>query len=690
MKKTILSTLIATLSFGASAANHDHDHEHFSDMENQGGKPATQATTDANNALAKTLNFDDIRVFENNSRGLIKPLDEYTLELLRDRFSNVHKGQEVAANAPDSVNPSLWRQAQANYAANGLYEVRDGIYQVRGTDLAATTFIKSESGWIVYDVLMHKQAMEASLEFFLNNVPEGGDKPVVAMIYSHSHADHFGGSRAVQERFPEVKVYAPHGFVKETVDENILAGNAMSRRAAYQYGSTLGQASERGTVDGALSNGWSMGPNFEITLVAPDMTFPSGDDQKFFEYNIDGVKFVFMDTAGTEAPAGHVAYLPEKNALWTGEMMYQGMHNVYTLRGAKVRDSLKWSKDINEMINAWGGDVEYLFGSHSAPIWGNQEINDFMKLQRDNYGFVHNQTLRLANNGMTLQDIGAKITDELPDSLQQAWHTNGYHGTYSHNARAVYNMYLGYFDMNPANLNPLPVQEEAELFTEAFGGCEKATAFAQTKFDQGEYRFVSSMMDKVVRACDDNDAARMLLADSFEQQGYQAEGAGWRNIFLTGAQELRIGTMPGTPKTASVDVLSEMTVENLLDFMAVRVDSLKAQHTPFTMNLVVTDTGETHFVEMSNGNLSNIAVDKAKNADATLNISSVGINKLLLGQATLDDLLKAKSATVKGDTQVLAKLKGSLVDFDTKFEIVPRPAKGAEVDAALYNTEHKH
>lgn len=690
MNKTIISTLVTTLSFGASAANHDHDHEHFIDMENQGGKPATQATVEVNNAFAKTLNFDDIRVFENNSRGLIQPLDKDTLELLRGRFSDVHKGQEIAENAPDTVNPSLWRQAQANYAANGLYKVRDGIYQVRGTDLASTTFIKSESGWIVYDVLMHKQAMEASLEFFLSHVPEGGDEPVVAMIYSHSHADHFGGSRAVQERFPEVKVYAPYGFVKETVDENVLAGNAMSRRAAYQYGSTLGQASERGTVDGALSNGWSMGPNFEITLVAPDIIFPSGDEQKFFEHDIDGVKFVFMDTAGTEAPSGNVAYLPEKNALWTGEMMYQGMHNIYTLRGAKVRDSLKWSKDINEMINAWGGDVEYLFGSHSAPIWGNEEINDFMKLQRDNYGFVHNQTLRLANNGMSLQDIGAKITDELPDNLQQAWHTNGYHGTYSHNARAVYNMYLGYFDMNPANLNPLPVQEEAELFTEAFGGCEKATEFAQTKFDQGEYRFVSSMMDKVVRACSDNNTARMLLADSFEQQGYQAEGAGWRNIFLTGAQELRIGTMPGTPKTTSADVLSEMTVENLLDFLAVRVDSLKAQYTPFTMNLVVTDIGETHFVEMSNGNLSNIEVEQVKDVDATLSISSAGINKLLLGQATLDELLATKSAVVKGDMNVLAKLKSSLVDFDTKFEIVPRPTKGAEVDAALYNTEHKH
>ncbi len=611
------------------------------------GKPATQHTIEANQTFADRLNFEDVRAFENNDKGLIVPLSTEARKSLNDRFSHLHKGQTIAADAPDTVNPSLWRQAQLNHSADGLYKVRDGIYQVRGTDLSSASFIRGESGWIVYDVLLTQEAMEASLDFFLENVPEGGDLPVVAMIYSHSHADHFGGSRAIQNRFPDVKVYAPHGFVNETIDENVLAGNAMSRRTAYQYGGTLGKASETGAIDAALANGLSVGA---ITLVAPDKTLPSGEESKLYETKIDGLDFVFIDTAGTEAPAGHAAYIPSMNALWTGEMMYHGMHNVYTLRGAKVRDSLKWSKDINMMINEWGGDVEYLFGSHSSPMWGNEEIVDFMKLQRDNYGFVHNQTLRLANNGMVMQDIGAKINDELPESLRASWHTNGYHGTYSHNARAVYNMYLGYFDMNPANLNPLPLKEEAQKFVEYMGGSDAVIKKAQLDFDQGNYRFVSTALNKVVIAEPDNTKARQLLADSFEQQGYQAEGAGWRNIFLTGAQELRIGTMPGAPKTASPDVLSEMTVTNLLDYIAVQVVATKAESVPFTLNVNVPDINEKHFVEMSNGNLNNIEVTKlSEDADATLHVNKADLTKILLGQTTMAELLKSGQAGITGD-----------------------------------------
>ncbi|MDO6686384.1 MULTISPECIES: alkyl/aryl-sulfatase [unclassified Agarivorans] len=694
MKKSILTASILsvfTTSVIAHSHDHDdhagHDHEHVTteSLANGKGKPASVHTIEANKAFAKTLNFEDTTVFFDNDKGLVVPLDAKTSMSLRDRFKNLHTGLEAHDNSPDTVNPSLWRQGQANFAADGLYKVTDGIYQVRGTDLASTSFIKSDSGWIVYDVLMHDKAMEASLEFFLANVPEGGDEPVVAMIYSHSHADHFGGSRAVQDRFPEVKVYAPHGFIKETVDENVLAGNAMSRRAAYQYGATLGQANTTGIVDAALSNGWSQGEGYQITLVAPDQTFPSGDEQKFFDYEIDGVKFVFMDTAGTEAPSGHVAYLPEHNTLWTGEMVYQGMHNVYTLRGAKVRDSLKWSKDINEMINAWGGEVEMLMGSHSAPMWGNEKINDYMRAQRDNYGFVHNQTLRLANSGMGIQDIGASINDELPTSLQQLWHTNGYHGTYSHNARAVYNMYLGYFDMNPANLDRMGVADEAERFTQAYGGCEAGYATAKTYFDKGEYRFAGVMLDHIVRACDSSSEARSLLADNWEQQGYQAEGAGWRNVFLTGAQEIRIGTMPGLPKTASSDLLSEMTIENILDFMAVKIVATKADGKDFTLNVNVPDIKEVHYVELSNGNLNNIQVAKLAPADATLHINKADVTKILLEQTTLAALLESGKAGIEGDSSVMKTLAEVSIDFNGSFEIVPRPSKGQEVDAHIYN-----
>ncbi|MBW3695925.1 MBL fold metallo-hydrolase [Vibrio sp. T187] len=683
---TLLKNQKATLAlavifaFPVSAANHDHDHVHGELEVN--GKAATSHTIESNKAFSQTLNWQDRDAFERNNKGLIKPLNQESLDIMRSNYDFISQ-DEIA----DSVNPSLYRQAQVNNTASGLYEVREGIYQVRGTDLSNITFIRSDSGWIVYDVLLTKQAAETSTKFFLENVPEGGDLPIVAMIYSHSHADHFGGSRAIQEMFPEITVYAPNNMTKETVDENVLAGNAMSRRTAYQYGATLG-AHDHGIVDAGLGKAISKG---DITYVKPDIKLNT--KEKFETLTIDGVEMVFIDTAGTEAPSGMATFIPSMNALWTGEMMYHGMHNIYTLRGAKVRDALKWSKDINEMINAWGSDIDVLFGSHSSPIWGNEEVTDFMKMQRDNYGFVHNQTLRLANNGVVLQDIGDAVVEALPDSIQQAWHTNGYHGSYSHNAKAVYNMYLGYFDMNPANLNPLPTDQEAAKFVDYMGGSEVIVEKAQADFEKGEYRFVATVLNKVVNAEPENDEARKLLADTYEQLGYQSETMGWRNTYLTGAQELRVGTLPGTPKTASPDVLAEMSITNLLDYMAVKVDSTIAQHTPFTLNVVIPDLDETYFVEMSNGNLNNGLVDKIRDAEATLYINKSDVTKILLGKTSLKDLLETKQAGIKGDASVFEKLAAASIEFDSAFEIVPRPMKGHEVDAHLYHLDsdnHKH
>jgi alkyl sulfatase BDS1-like metallo-beta-lactamase superfamily hydrolase len=397
---------------------------------------------------------------------------------------------------------------------------------------------------------------------------------------------------------------------------------------------------------------------------------------------IDGLKMIFLDASGTEAPSEMVTYIPSMKALWTGEVTYQGMHNIYTLRGAKVRDALKWSKKINKMIDMWGGEVEVLFASHSAPIWSTQEIVEFLKMQRDAYGFTHNQTLRLANSGYVLQDLGDMIYEVMPESIQKAWHTNGYHGTYSHNARAVYNMYLGYFDMNPANLNPLPIKSESAKFVEYMGGAKAILKKAKKDFAAGDYRFVATALNKVVQADPDNIKARALLADAFEQMGYQAEGAGWRNLYLTGAHELRLGKVtPGAPKTASADILSEMDPGMLLDYIAVQVDALKAEKTPFTMNIVV--DGDAYFVEMSNGNLSNINVDKPRSgADATITLSDDGFTKILLGQARLVDLIESKEATLKGDDTVLNKLVSTLVKFDEKFEIVP--FSNTTVDSNLY------
>ncbi|WP_372770824.1 alkyl/aryl-sulfatase [Pseudoalteromonas sp.] len=672
MKRNLLTISII---LGLASSNVAAD-EHALNLKNVNGKPATAATINANKALAQTLNFADGRAFENDSAGLIAEFDKETGDIIRNSFDFIDLNS--ASDAPDTVNPSLWRQAVLNQGAKGLYEVLPGkVYQVRGADLASLTFIKGNTGWIVYDVLTVKEAAAQVLKFFFNNVPSGKELPVVAMIYSHSHADHFGGARAIQDAFPDVKVYGSKNITKEAVDENVLAGNAMSRRAAYQYGATLGR-SEQGIVDAALAKGISYG---EITYVKPDYELNHKD--KIETLIIDGVEMVFLDASGTEAPSEMVTYIPSMKALWTGEVTYHGMHNVYTLRGAKVRDSLKWSKTINEMLHYFGGEAETLFGSHSSPIWGNQEIQDYLKMQRDAYGFTHNQTLRLANNGYVLQDLGDAIYEVMPESIFKSWHTNGYHGTYSHNARAVYNMYLGYFDMNPANLNPLPTKAEAKKFVEYMGGSKEVLSRATKDFNKGEYRFVATALNKVVMAEPGNMLARSLLADTYEQLGYQAEGAGWRNIYLTGAQELRLGKVsPGAPKSASADVVSEMDVGMLLDYIAVQVDSLKAQNTPFTMSVKLKGTDEYYYVEMSNGNLSNIQLEKPKAADAELALDDAAFKQILFGQAKLKDLVAQNKVEFKGDQSVIEKLASSLVEFDPAFEVVPFSAK--QVDAKFY------
>lgn len=673
--RVTLIALAVTLSLPVQAGP---EHAH-GDLSTQ-GKPATEATRAANQAVNAGLNWQDREAFERNQQGLIQPLSGPAANIMHNDYGFISQS-ELA----DTVNPSLYRQAQLNNTAAGLYKVRDGIYQVRGTDLSNITFIRGKTGWIVYDVLITKEAAEISTRFFLEHVPEGGELPIVAMIYSHSHVDHFGGARAIQEMYPDVAVFGSHNITKEVVDENVLAGNAMSRRSAFQYGSTLG-ASETGIVDAGLGKGVSTSsPEYgkgEVTYVTPGYTFNA--EAKYEHFKVDGLEMIFMDTSGTEAPSGMVTYIPSMQALWTGEMTYHGMHNIYTLRGAKVRDALKWSKDLNEMLIHWGDDVQVLFGSHSSPVWGNSDVQEFLKLQRDNYGFIHNQTLRLANNGVVIQDIGDAVIDYLPESLRLSWHTNGYHGSYSHNAKAVYNMYLGYFDMNPANLNPLPTHPEAQKFVDYMGGSDKILAKAETDFAQGEYRFVATVLNKVVQAEPDNSAARALLADTYEQLGYQSETMGWRNAYLTGAQELRIGTQPGIPKTASADVLAEMTVTNLLDYLAVKVDARQAQHLPFSLNLVVPDIDQIHYVEMSNGNLNNGLVDKVKVADATLTLDKTDITAMLLGKTDMQQLLSSGKAKLEGNAEVLKKLHSVSVEFDTSFEIVPRPTKGKEVDAHLY------
>lgn len=653
-----LRNLVALLllSAGASFAQAQEQQNVYT------GKPATAQTIAVNKAYAARLNFADTGAFELTGRGLVAPLDAETAAIMRNDF------EFISEEIPDTVNPSLYRQAQLNQAANGLYKVTEGIYQVRGTDLSNLTLIRGQTGWILYDVLLTQEAAAKSLKFAMENMPEGGDLPVTAMIYSHSHADHFGGARAIVDLYPNISIYGPAGLTKEIVDENVLAGNAMSRRAAYQYGATL-ETGDRGIVDAALGKGLSKGT---ITYVKPTHTV--ANTVAATSIVVDGLEMLFLNMPGAEAPAEMVTYIPSLKALWTAELTYHGMHNIYTLRGAKIRDALAWSKHLNQLLTLWGADVEVLFAAHSAPVWGNQEIGAFLRLQRDNYGVLHNQTMRLANNGVVIQDIGDAVLETIPKAIFDAWHTNGYHGTYSHNAKGIYNMYLGYFDMNPANLNPLSTHPEAVKFVEYMGGSEAVVKRARADFDLGDYRFVATALNKVVMADPADNNARQLLADTYEQLGYQAEGAGWRNIYLTAAQELRIGIRGGAPRTGSRDVLQAMDMGVLFDFLAIRIDSKVAEiHGLVTLNVVNTSNNKMFYVELSNGNLNNIEVDQLHAADTSLYITREDFGMLLMGGVKLPVLLADGRARLDGDKTTLGKIFSSLVAFDPDFEIVPLP-----------------
>jgi len=650
----VLTALVSIMVFSA--------HAHTDGLIAYEGKPASEHTVAKNNALAKRLNFSDRVAFDRSAKGLIAEFDAATAALLRDDFTFLE--EEI----PDTVNPSLYRQALLNQTAMGLYKVTKGIYQVRGTDLSNMTLIRGKTGWILYDVLLTKEAAAQSLKFALAHLPEGRELPVSAMIYSHSHADHFGGARGILDLYPDIPIFGPVNISKEIVDENVLAGNAMSRRSVYQYGSAL-KASPKGIVDAALGKGLSKG---NITYEKPTYILNTKNDLETIL--VDGIEMQFLNVPGAEAPSEMVTYIPHLKAIWTAEITYHGMHNVYTLRGAKVRDALAWSKYINQMLHLWGEEAEVLFAAHSSPIWGNKDIEKFLRLQRDNYGVLHNQTLRLLNSGVALQDIGELIDDTIPESIFESWHTNGYHGTYNHNARGIYNMYLGYFDMNPANLNPLTIADEAKKYVEYMGGSEPILARAKRDFAEGQYRFVATVLDKLVRLHPDNDEARHLLADSYEQLAYQSEGAGWRNVYLTGAQELRVGLMKDTLKTASQDVLLTMDMGAIFDFLAVRVDSrLAAKEGRLTLNLINRDDGSKYFVELSNGNLSNIKLDKLTDADATLSISKVAFFQLLNKQKSMKELMVAGHAEITGDPRVLGRILSSLVSFDEFFPIVPLP-----------------
>ena len=638
--------------------------EHF----NPAGAVPSEHTRALQAGLRESLPFADERDFEESRRGFLAEPDSRRItgsggNVVWDlgSYDFLLAGEDF-----DSIHPSLQRQALLNMNY-GLYEVvPDFVYQVRGFDLANMTLVMGETGWILFDVLLAGETAAAALALADETL---GERPVRAVIYSHSHVDHFGGVLGVvseeQVQSGSVEIFAPIGFMEEAVSENVYAGPAMSRRAVMQYGRTI-PASPFGRVDSAIGKGLAAGTS---GLIAPTRVI----EEDFEEVVIDGVRIVFQNTPGTEAPAEMNAWFPDQRVFWAAENISATVHNVYTLRGALVRDALQWSKQINEALYRFGREAEVMISSHNWPRWGNERIQQVMRAQRDAYANLNNQVLHLANQGVTINEIHNQY--QVPESLQQQWSVRQYHGSEFHNSRAVLNRYLGYWDGNPATLAPLSPEDSAPLYVEMMGGAEPIIERALALHENGQYRLAMEILNKLVYAEPDNQAAANLLAAVFEQLGYQYESASMRNVFLTAAQELRNG-MPRipAPRGTSPGMARAMSTSQWWDAVAIRVDSERANDMNFTMNFITPDTGQRFVVEMSGATLSHIEGFQADNPDVTIRIDREDLDLVIMGMTTLGQLLRSGVGSVQGDAAVLTRLTSVLVDFAPGFEILPGTA----------------
>lgn len=630
------------------------------------GKLPSKFTIELQAELRKSLPFDDDRDFEEAKRGFIAAPD---YKQIMAEAGNVawdmgsyefllEEGQNF-----DSIHPSLQRQAILNMAY-GLYEVVPGkIYQVRGFDLANISFIKGDTGWIIFDPLTTQETAAAALQFINEQL---GERPVVAVVFSHSHGDHFGGVRGVIDeadvKSGKVKLIASVGFMHHAIAENVMAGNAMTRRLFFQYGVLLPR-SPFGHVDQSIGKNVAAG---NAGIIEPNVIIK----EDFETMTVDGIKMVFQNTPGTEAPAEMNTWFPDMNAFWAAENITGTIHNIYTLRGALVRDALEWSKQINVALYKFGQDADVMFASHSWPRWGNERIQEVMRTQRDTYAHLNNHVLHLANQGVTVNQVHNVY--KLPDSLRNQWSAHSYHGSEEHNSRAVLNRYLGYWDANPATLMPLSPEDSAPLYVEMMGGSEKIISKGKKLYDQGKYFYATEILDKLVHAEPKNVAAKDLLADVYEQIGYQKESPSVRNSFLAAAFELRHGMPSGaSPKASGPDVIRGMSTGLWLEFLGVRLDTSKSEGKHFTINFITPDNDEKYLIELSNSALTSIEGIESPKADLTITINRSELNDVLTGETSFDDKIKQGKATLKGDPKPYDELGDMLTTFTMDFELLP-------------------
>lgn len=654
IKKLVLSLIAASPAFFLNTS-------HAGELP----KEASSVTKNVNDALLKELPFNDKESFTNASKGLIAPLPNDGViknangEVVWDlsKFSFI-KGDTPS---PDTVNPSLWRQSQL-VKMGGLFKVNEHIYQVRTADLSNITFIEGPQGIVIMDPLISTETAKAALELYFEHRPK---KPVVAVIYSHSHVDHYGGVRGVvteeEVKSGKVKIVAPIGFTEAAVAENVMAGNAMSRRASYMYGNLL-PMSPTGQVGAGLGMTTSSGT---VSLIPPTDLIKDNQQQ----LKLAGLDFVFYMAPDSEAPSEMFFYIPEYHALCTAEDATHTLHNTYSLRGAKIRDPLAWSKYLNEVVYLWGNDVQVLFAPHHWPVWDKDNIVKHLKLQRDMYRFINDQTLHYANQGFTMDEIAEKVN--LPNALSHYWSNRGYYGTMNHNTKATYVKYLGWFSGNPATLHPLVPVEASKKYVDYMGGAAKIMEQAKKDYELGNYRWVAEVMNHVVFADPNNQGARNLEADALEQLGYQAESGPWRNFYLTGAKELRNGVQKvATPDTASPDTIRAMSTSLFFDYLGVKLNGEKAANTTLTLNFVFPDINEQYIVELNNSSLHNIKGYQSDKADATITMDRETLNQIILKQKTVEGTLSNNELKITGKQESLMQLLGLLDNFDFWFNIV--------------------
>nr|WP_225776957.1 alkyl sulfatase dimerization domain-containing protein [Pseudomonas sp. Marseille-Q3773] len=627
-------------------------------------KDATAATQASNQQWLQRLPFDDHGDFEAARRGLLERFDGPVTTADGRTVWDLGQYRFLApGQAPATVNPSLWRIAQLNTIA-GLFKVTEGIYQVRGLDLANMTIVEGQDGLIVLDPLLAVETARAGLELYFRHRPR---KPVTTVIYTHPHIDHFGGVRGVIDeadvKAGKVQVIAPEGFFEHAVGENVLAGPAMKRRAQYMYGAPLPRG-PRGQVDAGLGKG--VPANATVSLIAPTLEI----SQPLQRMTLSGVEVEFQLTPGTEAPAEMNIYFPGLKALCMAENATHVQHNVLTLRGALVRDPKIWAHYLDQSLLRYGDQAEVVFAQHHWPTWGGPAIREYLADQRDMYAFIDSQTLRLINQGQTPMEIAQSLAS-LPPRLASKWYSRDYYGSLSHNVRAVYQRYMGFYDGNPANLDPLPPQAAGKRYVAAMGGADRVLAQARQAFAEGDYRWVAQLVNHLVFAEPGNTAARELQADALEQLGYQSENATWRNAYLSGAQELRGGVAASTGSGGNADdMVRALTPSLFFDYLGVRVDAFKAADSDLSINWRFTDLGEDYALTLRNGVLTHRDLTRHPQADVQVSMSKRTLDRIALKQTGFLKEATLGEISIEGERVKFLRFMGGLENTDSRFNIV--------------------